>query len=82
MIVVTGATGALNGATVDHLLERFPADEIAVAVRDVGQGRSGSPSAGSASAAATTPTRPRCRARSRAPTSCCWCRRATRAPTP
>jgi uncharacterized protein YbjT (DUF2867 family) len=34
MIVVTGATGALNGATVDHLLERLPASEIAVAVRD------------------------------------------------
>ncbi len=34
MIVVTGATGALNGATVDHLLERLPAGEIAVAVRD------------------------------------------------
>jgi len=35
MIVVTGATGALNGATVDHLLERVPATEIVVAVRDV-----------------------------------------------
>jgi len=35
MIIVTGATGALNGATVDHLLERMPAGEIAVAVRDV-----------------------------------------------
>lgn len=35
MIVVTGATGALNGATVDHLLGRLPASEIAVAVRDV-----------------------------------------------
>jgi NAD(P)H dehydrogenase (quinone) len=34
MIIVTGATGALNGATVDHLLERVPAGEIAVAVRD------------------------------------------------
>lgn len=34
MIVVTGATGALNGATVDHLLRRLPASEIAVAVRD------------------------------------------------
>jgi NAD(P)H dehydrogenase (quinone) len=34
MIIVTGATGALNGATVDHLLERMPAGEIAVAVRD------------------------------------------------
>ena len=34
MIVITGATGALNGATVDHLLERLPAPEIVVAVRD------------------------------------------------
>ena len=34
MIVVTGATGALNGATVDHLLDRVPASELAVAVRD------------------------------------------------
>jgi len=35
MIVVTGATGALNGATVDHLLDRVPADQVVVAVRDV-----------------------------------------------
>lgn len=35
MIVITGATGALNGATVDHLLDRVPAAELAVAVRDV-----------------------------------------------
>ncbi|TQS41840.1 NAD(P)H-binding protein [Cryptosporangium phraense] len=35
MIVVTGATGALNGRTVDHLLERLPASEIGVSVRDV-----------------------------------------------
>jgi len=34
MIIVTGATGALNGATVDHLLDRMPASEIVVAVRD------------------------------------------------
>ena len=34
MIVITGATGALNGATVDHLLGRLPATEVAVAVRD------------------------------------------------
>src|ERR671931_714025 len=39
MIVVTGATGALNGATVDHLLERLPASEIAVAVRDTTKAR-------------------------------------------
>lgn len=34
MIIVTGATGALNGATVQHLLERIPAADIVVAVRD------------------------------------------------
>ena len=34
MIVITGATGQLNGATVDHLLKLVPAKEIAVAVRD------------------------------------------------
>lgn len=35
MIVVTGATGALNGATVEHLLKRMPAEQIGVSVRDV-----------------------------------------------
>lgn len=35
MIVVTGATGALNGATVEHLRQRVPAEDIAVVVRDV-----------------------------------------------
>jgi NAD(P)H dehydrogenase (quinone) len=35
MIVVTGATGALNGATVEHLLRRVPASQVAVSVRDV-----------------------------------------------
>jgi uncharacterized protein YbjT (DUF2867 family) len=39
MIVITGATGALNGATTDHLLERLPAAEIAVAVRDPAKAR-------------------------------------------
>jgi len=39
MLVITGATGALNGATVDHLLDRVPASEIAVAVRDVARAR-------------------------------------------
>jgi uncharacterized protein YbjT (DUF2867 family) len=34
MIIVTGATGALNGATVDHLLDRMPASDLAVAVRN------------------------------------------------
>jgi len=35
MIVITGATGALNGRTLTHLLDRVPADEIGVSVRDV-----------------------------------------------
>ena len=35
MIIVTGATGALNGATVEHLLKLMPADRIGVSVRDV-----------------------------------------------
>lgn len=34
MIIVTGATGALNGATVDSLLERMPASELVVVARD------------------------------------------------
>lgn len=34
MIVVTGATGTLNGATVDHLLKRIPPHQIGVSVRD------------------------------------------------
>ncbi|MBM9506235.1 SDR family oxidoreductase [Actinacidiphila acididurans] len=39
MIVVTGATGALNGATVEHLLKRVPAERIGVSVRDVDKAR-------------------------------------------
>ncbi|MGI5225065.1 NAD(P)H-binding protein [Actinoallomurus sp. CA-142502] len=39
MIVITGATGALNGATVEHLLKRIPANEIGVSVRDVAKAR-------------------------------------------
>jgi uncharacterized protein YbjT (DUF2867 family) len=35
MIIVTGATGALNGGTVEHLLTLVPADRIGVSVRDV-----------------------------------------------
>jgi NAD(P)H dehydrogenase (quinone) len=35
MIVITGATGALNGATVEHLLKLVPAGQIGVSVRDV-----------------------------------------------
>jgi NAD(P)H dehydrogenase (quinone) len=37
MIVITGATGALNGATVEHLLKLVPAERIGVSVRDVGK---------------------------------------------
>lgn len=37
MIVLTGATGGLGGATVEHLLTRVPADQIGVSVRDVGK---------------------------------------------
>ena len=39
MIIVTGATGALNGATVDHLLERVSPREVVVAVRDPARAR-------------------------------------------
>ncbi|MEG9248454.1 NAD(P)H-binding protein [Arthrobacter sp. Soc17.1.1.1] len=35
MIVITGATGTLNGTTVDHLLTRVPASEIVVVARDI-----------------------------------------------
>src|SRR5580693_7343885 len=35
MIVITGATVALNGATVEYLLERIPADQIGVSVRNI-----------------------------------------------
>lgn len=34
MIVVTGATGALNGATVDHLLTLVPSADVVVTSRD------------------------------------------------
>ena len=34
MIVVTGATGQLGSAVVDRLLERVPAEQIGVSVRD------------------------------------------------
>ncbi|MFF5992499.1 NAD(P)H-binding protein [Prauserella flavalba] len=37
MIVVTGATGGLGGAIVEHLLKRLPAGQIGVSVRDVGK---------------------------------------------
>ncbi|GAA2018841.1 NAD(P)H-binding protein [Pseudokineococcus marinus] len=34
MIIVTGATGQLGRASVEHLLERVPASEVGVSVRD------------------------------------------------
>ncbi|HEY1916745.1 MAG TPA: NmrA family NAD(P)-binding protein [Streptosporangiaceae bacterium] len=39
MIIVTGATGALNGATVEHLLKLVPANQIGVSVRDAAKAR-------------------------------------------
>ena len=39
MIVVTGATGGLGGATVEHLLARVPAERIGVSVRDTAKAR-------------------------------------------
>lgn len=39
MIVVTGATGGLGSATVERLLERVPAEQIGVSVRDVAKAR-------------------------------------------
>ncbi len=40
MIVITGATGALNGATAEHLLRTVPAAGIAVVARDPASARS------------------------------------------
>ena len=34
MIIVTGATGQLGRAIVEHLLARVPADQLGVSVRD------------------------------------------------
>lgn len=39
MIVITGATGALNGATVDQLADRVPAADIVVTTRDTAKAR-------------------------------------------
>lgn len=39
MIIVTGATGTLNGTTVDYLLKRIPANQIGVSVRDPARAR-------------------------------------------
>ncbi|MFD4504565.1 NAD(P)H-binding protein [Streptomyces sp. NPDC058457] len=40
MIVVTGATGQLGGRIVDRLLDRVPAEEVGVSVRDPEKARS------------------------------------------
>jgi len=40
MLVITGATGALNGGTAEHLLTLVPADDIVVTTRDVDAARS------------------------------------------
>lgn len=40
MIVVTGATGQLGSAVVEHLLTRVPAEQIGVSVRDPEKARS------------------------------------------
>jgi uncharacterized protein YbjT (DUF2867 family) len=37
MIIITGATGKLGSQIVDQLLERVPADEVGVSVRDPGR---------------------------------------------
>lgn len=39
MIVITGATGVLNGATAEHLPTRLAAAEIAVVARDTEKAR-------------------------------------------
>lgn len=39
MIIVTGATGNLNGAVVEHLLKRVPASQIGISVRDPSRAR-------------------------------------------
>ncbi|MGH3378238.1 MAG: NAD(P)H-binding protein, partial [Actinoallomurus sp.] len=37
MIIITGATGRLGSLIVHHLLERVPADQVGVSVRDPGR---------------------------------------------
>ena len=81
MIIVTGATGALNGATVDHLLERLPAEELVVAVRDTTKAqrfadRGVAVRHGDYALPDSLP------AHSKVPTNCSSYRRAIRAPTP
>ncbi len=39
MIIITGATGQLNGKTVEHLLKLMPAKDIAVVVRDTAKAK-------------------------------------------
>ena len=55
MIVVTGATGQLGRAIVEHLRTRVPAAEIGVSVRDPGKAED---LRRCACAAATSTTRP------------------------
>ena len=43
MIIITGATGALNGSTVEHLLKTLPASEIAIVARDAAKAYSRGP---------------------------------------
>ena len=67
MIIVTGATGQLGAQIVERLLERVPAEQVGVSVRDSARAQP-SPTAACGSAAATSPTRARSTPRSRAPT--------------
>ena len=76
MIIVTGATGVLNGATVEHLLKLVPADRIGVSVRDVAKAQHLADCG-----AAPMTTRRRCWTRSRAPSRCSSSRRAIPPPT-
>ncbi len=80
MIIVTGATGALNGATGDHLLERVPANEIAVAVRDVAKAERFA-ERGVEVRHGDYADPDSLRGAFEGPTNCFWCRRTTRAPT-
>jgi uncharacterized protein YbjT (DUF2867 family) len=75
------ATGALNGATVDHLLDRMPTKSIVIAVRDPAKAQRIADHGvvvrcGDYSEPASLPSA------SKVPISCPWCRRTTLAPTP
>lgn len=66
MIIAIGATGALNRANVDHLLERVPADDITVAIRDTNTAQRFATAAWPYDTA-TTPIRTPCQPRSTVP---------------